>query len=83
MTDKHKNRLKNRAKCDSVENGNSKCCDEPLIFALKDDHHEFSIGLSTILECLKFAQDEGVIPPIPVDWWFDIATILKIPSNRI
>ncbi|MDH3000188.1 hypothetical protein A1D23_08325 [Chelonobacter oris] len=40
-------------------------CDEPLYFALRDRHHEFSLPLSTLLECLKFAENEGVIPAIP------------------
>jgi len=49
-----------------MENG---CCDGELVFALKDHHHQFSLGLKTVLHCLAFAQDEGVVPALPEDWW--------------
>ncbi|GHU52746.1 hypothetical protein AGMMS49975_09200 [Clostridia bacterium] len=41
---------------------------EKLLFELKDTYH-FSIGLSTLLECLKFAEKERAIPPLPQEWW--------------
>lgn len=44
-------------------------CDEPILFALRDQHHEFAIGLSTLLSCLKFAEQENAIPPLSQDWW--------------
>lgn len=52
-------------------------CDEPLYFALKDKHHSFSLPLSTLLECLKFAENEGAIPPIDVTWWCEISNRFK------
>ncbi len=53
---------------------NSSCdnCFENLIFALKDNSHEFSIGLLTILECLKFAEDNGAVPTLPYEWWLSL-----------
>lgn len=44
-------------------------CLEELVFAMKDKHHEFSIGLSTILYCLAIAEKEGYVPRLPPEWW--------------
>ncbi|GHU89677.1 hypothetical protein FACS1894202_08280 [Clostridia bacterium] len=52
--------------CDVSE---SDCCEEELLFGMRDKYHEFSIGLSTVLTCLKFAESEGRVPPLPVNWW--------------
>lgn len=38
-------------------------CDEPLVFGMKDNAHEFSIGLTKILECLVVAEHMGYVPP--------------------
>ena len=45
-------------------------CEDPLLFGLKDRNHEFSLGLSTVLECLKLAEKEGAVPKLPPDWWW-------------
>ena len=45
------------------------CCSDPLVFAMRDKHHEFSLGLITVLQCLKIAEEEGFIPPLPFEWW--------------
>jgi hypothetical protein len=45
------------------------CCSDPLVFAMRDRHHDFSIGLLTVLKCLKVAEQEGFVPPLPEDWW--------------
>lgn len=47
------------------------CCDncfEQLVFMLKDKEHEFSVGLTTILECLEFAILDGDLPKLSSDW---------------
>lgn len=49
-------------------------CDEYMVFAMKDQHHRFTLGLGTILECLHAAEKEGAVPPLPVDWWFKVGT---------
>ena len=36
-------------------------CQEALVFALEINGQVISIGLNTILECLKIAEDEGYI----------------------
>lgn len=48
------------------------CCPEELVFAMKDNYHQFSIGLSTIIQCLAIAERDGHIPKIPADWWNDL-----------
>ncbi|GHV48397.1 hypothetical protein FACS189499_07740 [Clostridia bacterium] len=49
-------------------------CGENLVFALRDNYHDFGIGISTILECLKFAEEKKAIPPLPETWWRDVIT---------
>lgn len=53
---------------------NCECCLEEIVFAMQDNHHKFSIGLSTIMTCLAIAQKEGYVPEIPEEWWFKIRT---------
>lgn len=67
--------LANKASIEDIEHPNCIECDEPLYFALKDNHHSFSLPLSTLLECLKFAEDEGVIPPIDSEWWVQVSNL--------
>lgn len=47
-------------------------CMEHWLFHMKDMHHEFYIGLKTILECLDEAIDSGAIPQPPNSWFIDI-----------
>ena len=44
-------------------------CNEMMVFAMRDKYHEFSIGLQTILECLRIAEQEGYVPQLPPEWW--------------
>jgi len=43
-------------------------CEEELVFAMKDNHHSFSICLRTILQCLFIAEREGNVPELPNEW---------------
>lgn len=47
-------------------------CGEILAFAMRDKHHEFSLGLYTVLQCLRAAEKEGVVPPLPDEWWIAV-----------
>lgn len=47
-------------------------CAEPVLFAFQDKHHQFTISLTNILDCLEFAEQQGVIPPIPKNWWHKV-----------
>lgn len=41
-----------------------------IYFLLKDTSHTFTIGLSDILECLKFAEEKGEVPELSEEWWY-------------
>lgn len=61
------NRIPERAEFDeNVDLGDH---DELLIFHLKVKNIGFTIGLSDILACLKFAEQEGLVPKLPIEWW--------------
>lgn len=46
------------------------CCDDDVVFILKDQHHEFSLSLTTLLQCLRFAEQQGAVPALPAQWWW-------------
>lgn len=58
----------NRAEVKNAERTNCENCFEPLVFLLKDKDHEFSMGLSTVLNCLAFAIENGDLPKLPLSW---------------
>ncbi|WP_415713372.1 XRE family transcriptional regulator [Maridesulfovibrio sp.] len=47
-------------------------CGEELVFSMQDNYHQFALGLRTVLYCLRVAETEGNIPPLPEDWWLDV-----------
>ena len=36
---------------------------------MRSEKNKFTIGLGDILECLRFAEKEGEVPKLPVEWW--------------
>ena len=56
----------------SEDVANCENCNELLVFAMKDKYHEFSLGLRTVLECLRVAETEGYVPKLPSDWWISV-----------
>lgn len=48
------------------------CCVDPLLFAMRDNHHEFAVGLFTVLQCLRLAETDGYVPPLPKEWWTSV-----------
>ena len=54
-------------------------CMEDFLFKMRDTKHEFFIGLSTILRCLRIAEDECLVPKINDEWW--IAVINRYGSS--
>lgn len=65
--------LENEAKlCNDEIEDHTDCqeCGEDYLFKMKDNFHEFSIGLKTILSCLAMAEKEGAVPKIPYEWWW-------------
>lgn len=55
------NRIKDHTGCEQ--------CTEDYLFFMKDQEHEFSIGLKTVLACLAFAEEKGAVPSLPHEWW--------------
>lgn len=49
------------------------CCDDPLLFAMRDNYRDFSVGLFTILQCLRLAEKEGHVPTLSESWWVQLA----------
>ncbi len=43
--------------------------EEYLFFELQDKDHTFMLGLSTVLECLRFAEEKGEVPELSASWW--------------
>ncbi|WP_281687535.1 hypothetical protein [Pseudomonas citronellolis] len=77
----HDQILQNRARLsktdgEMVEND---CCSGAVIFALQDRHHQFSLGLETVLECLRFAEGSGALPALPDDWWNSVRGRYHLP----
>ncbi|MEB7587795.1 hypothetical protein NGC36_21240 [Serratia rubidaea] len=38
-------------------------------FVMQDGQHSFIVPLETILLCLRFAEREGEVPALPLEWW--------------
>lgn len=67
------NNISNRAELTGeVEKLHCDNCSEEYLFFLKDAFHEFSLGLVDILECLRFAEEQGAVPNLPPEWWINI-----------
>ena len=53
-----------------------KGCDLPegfqLYFIMRDSAHEFALGVKDLLECLKFAEEQGELPPHHEEWWTSV-----------
>lgn len=62
----------NRAEAVSAENICCENCFEEVVFMLRDKEHEFSLGLTTVLQCLEFAVKIGSLPKLPVSWLSDV-----------
>lgn len=41
---------------------------EQAIFLMRDKDHEFTLGLTSVLECIGFAVKNGDLPKLPKDW---------------
>lgn len=56
--------------------------EEHYYFHLKDTSHEFTMGLKEILLCLLFAEDEGLIPKAPENWWSFLYSTYNVPHEQ-
>ncbi len=62
----------NRADIKEAERIHCDNCFEQIVFHLRDSQdREFSLGLSTVIECLVFAIQTGNLPKLPLSWLSD------------
>ncbi|MGC3412536.1 hypothetical protein ACPTII_32395 [Pseudomonas aeruginosa] len=76
----HDDILNNRAELLQEQHGDDSgsLCHDELIFALQDKHHVLSLGLSTLLQCLRMAEHEGAVPELPEGWWSRMANRYRL-----
>lgn len=67
------------SKFTKVDAENINCCDNTAMFLLDNGKTQFAIHLEIMLKCIKFAEDQGKIPPLPPEWW----TIIYRDFNNI
>ena len=81
---KHWARINNRAQWTNEPPQTSYCdsCSNHLLFAMRDNHHEFTLGITTLLECLRAAADQGAVPPLPDGWWNTVQNHYKLAAPR-
>ena len=81
---KHWARINNRAQWTNEPPQTSYCdsCSNHLLFAMRDYHHEFTLGITTLLECLMAAEDQGAVPVLPNDWWNAVISHYKLDRPR-
>lgn len=78
--------LGNSSPC-STEDMECRCgyCEGQSYFELKDNRGLFGLPLSTLMECLAFAEEKGAIPPIDPNWWLEASSrhpaVLQTESN--
>lgn len=70
-TTNHQEMNDHRANLESAEEIACENCCEAVIFHLRDKENEFTVGLSTVLECLMFAIESGDLPKISHGWLAD------------
>lgn len=58
----------NRAEMTDAQRSCCEKCFEQVVFTLRDNEHTFSMGLTTVLECLVFAVRNGELPKLPQSW---------------
>lgn len=61
----------------------SDCCGSDVVFALRDKHHDFSMSLSTLLQCLRFAEENGAVPPLEPAWWWQVASRYHLSLHEL
>lgn len=81
---KHWARINNRAQWTNEPPQNAYCdsCSNQLLFAMRDEHHEFTLGITTVLECLMAAEDQGAVPVLPAEWWSAVISHYKLDAPR-
>ncbi len=47
-------------------------CDPSTHFVIENSHSQTTIGLNIILQCLRIAELQADIPPLPDEWWYPL-----------
>ena len=68
----------NRAEVQKAEEMHCDICFEEVVFLLRDKDHDFSMGLTSVLECLAFAIVNGSLPKLPESWVSDVENTLGV-----
>jgi hypothetical protein len=42
---------------------------ESMVFSLRDLRQDYSLGLPTVLQCLRRAEIIDAVPPLSAAWW--------------
>lgn len=72
----------NRAEIKEAEEIHCDNCFEEVVFLLHDKYHEFSMGLTSVLECLAFAIGNGNLPKLPESWVSDVENALNVHFDK-
>lgn len=43
-----------------------------MLFKIRTDNDLHPVDLKTILKCVKHAEEQQTIPPLPMTWWLKI-----------
>lgn len=76
--DDNERTFSNRAEVRGAERIHCDNCFEQVIFMLRDKDHEFSMGLTAMIECIAFAIRNGDLPKLPRSWCADVEKTLNI-----
>ena len=47
---------------------------DTAFFHLKDTAHEFTMSLRDVLKCIKQAEENGLVPKLPQNWWDSVSS---------
>ncbi len=73
----HKEIFFNRAEVKEAEHIHCENCFEQVVFLLRDNNHEFSMGLKSVLECVMFAIKNGHLPELPLSWLASVDDVYR------
>lgn len=60
---------------DSVEQILDPDADDTLWFSFRKGDQTFKIGLSDLLSCIKFAEEQKELPELPWQWWSQVVGV--------
>lgn len=42
---------------------------DPVLFEIGRGNNRVTVGLESVINCLKFAEAEDMLPQLPTEWW--------------